>query len=66
MVAGAGRRLACHRRTLAEGRTRVLHAFPDPDIVVNNAGGPPPGTFATSIGTTGSAHCDGGLYPGTF
>jgi 3-oxoacyl-[acyl-carrier protein] reductase len=29
----------------AEGRERVLHAFPDPDIVVNNVGGPPPGDF---------------------
>lgn len=28
-----------------EGRMRVLQAFPDPDIVVNNAGGPPPGDF---------------------
>src|SRR5688500_2529736 len=31
--------------TTAEGRERVLRAFPDPDIVVNNAGGPPPGDF---------------------
>ena len=29
----------------AEGRARVLAAFPDPDIVVNNAGGPPAGDF---------------------
>jgi 3-oxoacyl-[acyl-carrier protein] reductase len=29
----------------AEGRARVLAAFPDPDIVVNNAGGPPTGDF---------------------
>jgi 3-oxoacyl-[acyl-carrier protein] reductase len=29
----------------AEGRDRVLAAFPDPDIVVNNAGGPPTGDF---------------------
>ena len=29
----------------AEGRMRVLREFPDPDIVVNNAGGPPPGDF---------------------
>jgi 3-oxoacyl-[acyl-carrier protein] reductase len=29
----------------AEGRARVLGAFPDPDIVVNNAGGPPTGDF---------------------
>jgi 3-oxoacyl-[acyl-carrier protein] reductase len=31
--------------TSAEGRARVLAAFPDPDIVVNNAGGPPTGEF---------------------
>ena len=29
----------------ADGRARVLAAFPDPDIVVNNAGGPPTGDF---------------------
>lgn len=29
----------------AAGRERVLREFPDPDIVVNNAGGPPPGDF---------------------
>lgn len=29
----------------AAGRARVLEAFPDPDIVVNNAGGPPTGDF---------------------
>jgi 3-oxoacyl-[acyl-carrier protein] reductase len=29
----------------AEGRARVLAAFPDPDIVVNNTGGPPTGDF---------------------
>jgi len=31
--------------TTAEGRTRVLAALPDPDILVTNAGGPPPGNF---------------------
>jgi 3-oxoacyl-[acyl-carrier protein] reductase len=31
--------------TSTEGRARVLDAFPDPDIVVNNAGGPPTGDF---------------------
>jgi len=31
--------------TTADGRERVLREFPDPDIVVNNAGGPPPGDF---------------------
>ena len=29
----------------AQGRARVLEAFADPDIVVNNAGGPPTGDF---------------------
>ncbi|HWK71638.1 MAG TPA: SDR family oxidoreductase [Burkholderiaceae bacterium] len=31
--------------TTVEGRTRVLAALPDPDILVTNAGGPPPGNF---------------------
>ncbi len=31
--------------TSAEGRARVLQAFPAPDILVNNAGGPPTGDF---------------------
>lgn len=31
--------------TTAEGRARVLTAFPDPDLLVNNAGGPPTGDF---------------------
>jgi 3-oxoacyl-[acyl-carrier protein] reductase len=31
--------------TTPEGRARVLAACPEPDIVVNNAGGPPPGDF---------------------
>ncbi len=31
--------------TTAQGRARVLETFPDPDIVVNNAGGPPTGDF---------------------
>ncbi len=29
-----------------EGRTAVLAALPEPDILVTNAGGPPPGDFA--------------------
>jgi len=29
--------------TTAEGRARVLDVLPDPDILINNAGGPPPG-----------------------
>src|SRR5882757_60101 len=31
--------------TTADGRKQVLAACPEPDIVVNNAGGPPPGDF---------------------
>jgi 3-oxoacyl-[acyl-carrier protein] reductase len=31
--------------TTEEGRKQVLAACPEPDIVVNNAGGPPPGDF---------------------
>ena len=31
--------------TTEEGRRKVLAACPEPDIVVNNAGGPPPGDF---------------------
>ncbi len=29
----------------AEGRARLLEACPEPDILVNNNGGPPPGSF---------------------
>ena len=31
--------------TTEEGRRQVLAACPEPDIIVNNAGGPPPGDF---------------------
>ena len=31
--------------TTPEGRAAVLAACPEPDIVINNAGGPPPGDF---------------------
>ena len=31
--------------TTAEGRAQVLAACSDPDILINNAGGPPPGDF---------------------
>ncbi|MGZ8229129.1 MAG: SDR family oxidoreductase [Burkholderiales bacterium] len=31
--------------TTAEGRTAALSACPQPDILINNAGGPPPGDF---------------------
>lgn len=31
--------------TSPEGRAAILQACPDPDILINNAGGPPPGDF---------------------
>jgi len=31
--------------TTPEGRAAILAAMPDPDILINNAGGPPPGDF---------------------
>src|SRR5258708_34568680 len=31
--------------TPTEGRDTILAACPDPDILINNAGGPPPGGF---------------------
>jgi 3-oxoacyl-[acyl-carrier protein] reductase len=31
--------------TTEDGRKQVLAACPEPDIIVNNAGGPPPGNF---------------------
>jgi 3-oxoacyl-[acyl-carrier protein] reductase len=31
--------------TTAQGRARLLEACPSPDILINNAGGPPPGDF---------------------
>lgn len=31
--------------TTVEGRARVLSVLPDPDILITNAGGPPPGDF---------------------
>ena len=33
--------------TTEEGRAALLAACPEPDIVINNAGGPPPGDFRT-------------------
>jgi 3-oxoacyl-[acyl-carrier protein] reductase len=33
--------------TSAAGRAAILQACPDPDILINNAGGPPPGDFRT-------------------
>jgi 3-oxoacyl-[acyl-carrier protein] reductase len=36
--------LACDVTT-EEGRRQILAACPNPDILINNAGGPPPGDF---------------------
>ncbi|MFO1037546.1 MAG: SDR family oxidoreductase [Geminicoccaceae bacterium] len=41
----AVRTVACDIAT-EEGRRAVLDACPSPDILINNAGGPPPGDFA--------------------
>ena len=41
---GAASYIACDIRT-PEGRAAALSACPDPDILVTNAGGPPPGDF---------------------
>jgi 3-oxoacyl-[acyl-carrier protein] reductase len=40
--------------TTPAGRADVLKACPEPDILINNADGPPPGAFATGPATTGS------------
>ena len=40
--------------TTDAGRKQVLAACPEPDIIVNNAGGPPPGDFRDWNATTGS------------
>lgn len=36
------------------GRAAALAACPEPDILINNAGGPPPATSATGTATPGS------------
>ena len=41
--------------TTDEGRSAALAACPQPDILVTNAGGPPPGISARSPATTGCA-----------
>ena len=41
---GAVTAVACDITT-DEGRAAVLEACPNPDILINNAGGPPPGDF---------------------
>lgn len=44
-TAGAPPRTVQADVTTAEGRAKLLDACPDPDILVTNAGGPPPGDF---------------------
>jgi 3-oxoacyl-[acyl-carrier protein] reductase len=39
--------------TTKEGRDAILAACPNPDILINNAGGPPAGDFGTGIAATG-------------
>ena len=41
--------------TTDKGRARVLAACPEPDILINNAGGPSPGDFRDGAATTGCA-----------
>ena len=41
--------------TTPDGRAAVLSACPDPDILVTNAGGPPPGSGPTGTATISSA-----------
>ena len=43
--AGIAVRIAVADVTTSEGRAAALGACPNPDILVTNAGGPPPGTF---------------------
>src|SRR3569832_2513823 len=43
-VGGTVNTVACDITT-AEGRAKALAACPEPDILVTNAGGPPPGDF---------------------
>ncbi len=42
---GAGGTAVCADITTPEGRQQALAACPDPDILVTNTGGPPPGDF---------------------
>lgn len=42
---GAGGTAVCADITTPEGRQKALEACPEPDILVTNAGGPPPGDF---------------------
>lgn len=43
--AGVNVAAVCADVTTAVGREALLKACPDPDILINNAGGPPPGNF---------------------
>ena len=40
--------------TTEEGRQALLTACPEPDILINNAGGPPPAIFVSGAARTGS------------
>ncbi|MEW5783186.1 MAG: SDR family oxidoreductase [Pseudomonadota bacterium] len=42
---GAGGTAVCADITTPEGRQKALEVCPEPDILVTNAGGPPPGDF---------------------
>lgn len=44
-LAGVPVTAACADVTTAAGRATALAACPDPDILITNAGGPPPGSF---------------------
>jgi 3-oxoacyl-[acyl-carrier protein] reductase len=44
-LTGAQVRTVAADITTADGRSKVLEACPEPDILVTNAGGPPPGNF---------------------
>lgn len=46
-VAGARPRIVAADVATEEGRKAILQACPDPDILINNAGGPPAGDFRT-------------------
>ena len=45
--------------TTEEGRKQILAACPNPDILINNAGGPPPGDFKDFTLTTGARRSSG-------
>jgi len=45
--------------TTEDGRKQILAACPAPDILINNAGGPPPATSRISRWTTGARPSSG-------